>query len=175
MLELAGHAGKLLRGIRISFVHFVHFNRSPGDQRFSVFALSSTAHGSQQRTKKPTWQNTRKCSATSVYFLTSPLVLPGCYLSSHPKHSRQRLLSLHPTFAFYGMTGGETRAGSRLQTLMKTGTIGRPVSLGRRLRVREENIDLPRHSPPQQRARRPTIAAVMWAFRVELPMSLEHR
>jgi hypothetical protein len=32
------------------------------------------------------WRNTRRCSTTSVYFSTSPLAMPSCSLSSHPKN-----------------------------------------------------------------------------------------
>ena len=56
------------------------------------------------RTKKPMWLNTRWCFATSVYFLTSPLGLPGCYLSSRPKAMERRgLLHLSSTFTLYGI------------------------------------------------------------------------
>jgi hypothetical protein len=45
------------------------------------------------RTKKKTWRNTRKYSATSAYLLTSHSENPNCSLSSHPTtiDSRKRL------------------------------------------------------------------------------------
>ena len=39
-----------------------------------------------QRMKKTDVAERPQASDTSVYFLTSPLALPGCYLSGHPKH-----------------------------------------------------------------------------------------
>ena len=76
----------------------------------------------ETRTKKPMWLNTRWCLATSVYFLTSPLGLPGCYLSSRPKTmARKGLLTLSPTLALYGIR------------LIKQGRRGRNRRLRRQL------------------------------------------
>ena len=63
------------------------------------------------------WQNTRRYSATSVYFSTSPLALPGCSLSSHPKScrvsrraSRLILCTTHPTPSIIGSAQGNAMA-----------------------------------------------------------------
>jgi hypothetical protein len=37
-----------------------------------------------QKTKKPTWRNTRRYSATSAYSSTSPSANPSCSSFSHP-------------------------------------------------------------------------------------------
>ena len=37
-----------------------------------------------QKTKKPTWRNTSRYSATSAYSSTNPPAMPGCISASHP-------------------------------------------------------------------------------------------
>ena len=44
-------------------------------------------HYAPQKTKKPTWRNTRRYSATSAYSSTSPPAQPGCSPYSHPTTS----------------------------------------------------------------------------------------
>jgi len=61
--------------------------------------LSRRQHRSdprQNKTKKPTWSNTRRCSTTSAYSSTSPPAQPGCSLSSHPTNFVRESLSSTP-------------------------------------------------------------------------------
>ena len=44
------------------------------------------------RTKKPVLRNTNRSSTTPVYFLTSPLDLPGCHSFSHPKDAQKSFI-----------------------------------------------------------------------------------
>ena len=57
----------------------------------------------EKRIKKPTWRNTLRCSATSVYFLTSLLANQVASNQSSESTARKSVYSIFPTPVFYGV------------------------------------------------------------------------
>ena len=158
LLQPAGHAGELLCDREsVSFILFIHQDR----QATNTSRLAETP--SITRIKKPMWRNTRRCSATSVYFLTSPLALPGCYLSSHPKHLPSKGMAV-PSLdtSFYGVPVGETRGVTICACQADHGSLSSWVDV--------QNMDqiAPAHLPQQ-------ISGVIGCSMVKLPKSLDRR
>jgi hypothetical protein len=68
-------------------------------QRFAAPSWTiQLARRTRQAHKKTDVAELLRWSATSVYFLTSPLALPGCYLSSRPILCRGRMNLTFPRY-----------------------------------------------------------------------------